>query len=103
MKEHETEDRQRFNALFVSYGPDIVANRAWRAGPEITDEARGEDPTSTQIVNVALPRFGGDLGVHYRRPLVGSLRLRPYVRRLAARRRRERAHQPEPARMSPLS
>jgi len=32
MNEHETENRQRFNALFASYGPDIVAYCGWRAG-----------------------------------------------------------------------
>jgi RNA polymerase sigma factor (sigma-70 family) len=32
MSEHETERRQRFNALFASYGPDIVAYCGWRAG-----------------------------------------------------------------------
>jgi RNA polymerase sigma factor (sigma-70 family) len=32
MSEHETERRQRFNTLFASYGPDIVAYCGWRAG-----------------------------------------------------------------------
>ena len=32
MNEHETDNRQRFNALFASYGPDIVAYCGWRAG-----------------------------------------------------------------------
>ena len=32
MNEHETENRRRFNALFASYGPDIVAYCGWRAG-----------------------------------------------------------------------
>ena len=32
MDEHETDNRQRFNALFASYGPDIVAYCGWRAG-----------------------------------------------------------------------
>jgi DNA-directed RNA polymerase specialized sigma24 family protein len=32
MNEHETEKRRRFNALFASYGPDIVAYCGWRAG-----------------------------------------------------------------------
>jgi RNA polymerase sigma-70 factor (ECF subfamily) len=32
MSEHETDNRQRFNALFASYGPDIVAYCSWRAG-----------------------------------------------------------------------
>ena len=32
MSEHETDNRQRFNALFASYGPDIVAYCGWRAG-----------------------------------------------------------------------
>jgi RNA polymerase sigma factor (sigma-70 family) len=31
MNEHETDNRQRFNALFASYGPDIVAYCGWRA------------------------------------------------------------------------
>ncbi|HJS69946.1 MAG TPA: hypothetical protein VJ744_04010 [Gaiellaceae bacterium] len=30
MNEHETENRPRFNALFASYGPDIVAYCSWR-------------------------------------------------------------------------
>jgi RNA polymerase sigma factor (sigma-70 family) len=32
MSEYETERRQRFNTLFGSYGPDIVAYCGWRAG-----------------------------------------------------------------------
>jgi RNA polymerase sigma factor (sigma-70 family) len=32
MGEHETDNRQRFNALFASYGPDIVAYCGWRVG-----------------------------------------------------------------------
>jgi RNA polymerase sigma factor (sigma-70 family) len=32
MSDHETGKRQRFNALFASYGPDIVAYCGWRAG-----------------------------------------------------------------------
>ena len=32
MSEHETDNRQRFYALFASYGPDIVAYCGWRAG-----------------------------------------------------------------------
>jgi RNA polymerase sigma factor (sigma-70 family) len=32
MSDHETERRQRFNTLFASYGPDIVAYCGWRAG-----------------------------------------------------------------------
>jgi RNA polymerase sigma factor (sigma-70 family) len=32
MRDHESERRRRFNALFASYGPDIVAYCGWRAG-----------------------------------------------------------------------
>lgn len=32
MKESESERRQRFDRLFASYGPDVVAYCAWRAG-----------------------------------------------------------------------
>ena len=32
MSDHETDNQQRFNALFASYGPDIVAYCGWRAG-----------------------------------------------------------------------
>jgi RNA polymerase sigma factor (sigma-70 family) len=32
MRQNETDKRQRFNALFASYGPDIVAYCGWRAG-----------------------------------------------------------------------
>jgi RNA polymerase sigma factor (sigma-70 family) len=34
MGDHETKRRQRFNALFASYGPDLVAYCGWRAGSQ---------------------------------------------------------------------
>jgi RNA polymerase sigma-70 factor (ECF subfamily) len=43
MNEHETERRQRFNTLFASYGPDIVAYCGWRAGsPSDAQDAAAE-------------------------------------------------------------
>jgi RNA polymerase sigma factor (sigma-70 family) len=43
MDERESERRQRFNALFASYGSDIVAYCGWRAGsPSDAQDAAAE-------------------------------------------------------------
>jgi RNA polymerase sigma factor (sigma-70 family) len=38
----ETERRRRFDALFASYGPDIVAYCGWRAGADDAQDAAAE-------------------------------------------------------------
>jgi RNA polymerase sigma factor (sigma-70 family) len=38
----DTERRQRFNALFASYSPDIVAYCSWRAGSADAQDAAAE-------------------------------------------------------------